>query len=82
MCPNFGTPKNLGTNGKFIILDVPILKHNTVNTFLNSMSLYFALKTVETNTNSKSIKFQEDMFDFCDFIQVVVFISKHHLNMC
>ena len=35
MCSNFGTPKNennftFGTNGKFIILGVPILKHITV----------------------------------------------------
>ena len=34
MCPDFGTPKTInfpfGTNGKFIILGVPILKHITV----------------------------------------------------
>ena len=34
MCPNFGTPKIInfpfGTNGKFIILGVPILEHITV----------------------------------------------------
>ena len=42
MCPNFGTPKNnkfpFGTNGKFIILGVPILKHITVVTAKGSPS--------------------------------------------
>ena len=32
MCLNFGTPKTInfpfGTNGKFMVLDVPILKQN------------------------------------------------------
>ena len=36
MCPNFGTPKIInfpfGTNGKLLILGVPILKHITVVT--------------------------------------------------
>ena len=27
-----------------------------------------------------SIKFQGDMLNFCDFIQVYVFTTNHHLN--
>ena len=45
------------------------------------MSLYFALLTVENNKNKKSVKFQGDMFNFCDFIQVFVFTTNHHLNV-
>ena len=44
--------------------------------FLNSMSLYFALYTVENNKNKKSNKFQEDMLNFCDFIQDFVFTTS------
>ena len=44
------------------------------------MSLYFALYTVENNKNKKSVKFQGDMLNFCDFIQVYVFTTNHHLN--
>ena len=44
------------------------------------MSLYFALQTVENNKNKKSVKFQEDMLNFCDFIQVYVFTTNHHLK--
>ena len=44
------------------------------------MSLYFALETVENNKNKKSVKFQGDMLNFCDFIQVFVFTRNHHLN--
>ena len=44
------------------------------------MSLYFALQTVENNKNKKSVKFQEDMLNFYDFIQVSVFTTNHHLN--
>ena len=44
------------------------------------MSLYFALLTVENNKNKKSVKFQGDMLNFCDFIQVFVFTRNHHLN--
>ena len=44
------------------------------------MSLYFALQTVENNKNKKSVKFQGDMLNFCDFIQVFVFTRNHHLN--
>ena len=44
------------------------------------MSLYFALKTVENNKNKKSVKFQGDMLNFCDFIQVFVFTRNHHLK--
>ena len=47
------------------------------------MSLYFALLTVENNKNKKSVKFQGDMLNFCDFIQVFVFNPNHHLkNIC
>ena len=28
----------------------------------------------------KSVKFQGDILNFCDFIQVFVFTSNHHLN--
>ena len=44
------------------------------------MSLYFALLTVENNKNKKFIKFQGDMLNFCDFIQVFVFTTNHHLK--
>ena len=45
------------------------------------MSLHFALYTVENNKNKKSVKFQGDMLNFCDFIQVFVFTRNHHLNV-
>ena len=45
------------------------------------MSPYFALYTVENNKNKKSVKFQGDMLNFCDFIQVFVFTRNHHLNL-
>ena len=44
------------------------------------MSPYFALCTVENNKNKKSVKFQGDMLNFCDFIQVFVFTRNHHLK--
>ena len=44
------------------------------------MSLYFALRTVENNKNKKTVKFQGDMLNFCDFIQVYVFTTNHNLN--
>ena len=44
------------------------------------MSPYFALYTVENNKNKKSVKFQGDMLNFCDFIQVFVFTRNHHLK--
>ena len=44
------------------------------------MSLYFALLTVENNKNKKSVKFQGDMLNYCDFIQVFVFTTNHHLK--
>ena len=44
------------------------------------MSLYFALLTVENNKNKKSLKFQGNVLIFCDFIQVYVFTTNHHLN--
>ena len=44
------------------------------------MSFYFALLTVENNKNKKSVKFQGDMLNFCEFIQVFVFTTNHHLN--
>ena len=44
------------------------------------MSLYFALLTVENNKNKKYVKFQGDMLNFCDFIQVFVFTRNHHLK--
>ena len=36
--------------------------------------------TVENNTNKTSGKFQGDMLNFCDFIQVFVFTTNHHLK--
>ena len=36
---------------------------------------------MENNKNKKSVKFQEDMLNFYDFIQVFVFTSNHHLNV-
>ena len=44
------------------------------------MSLYFALLTVENNKNKKTVKFQGDMVNFYDFIQVFVFTTYYHLN--
>ena len=29
-----------------------------------------------------SVKFQGDMLNFCDFIQVYVLTTYHHLNLC
>ena len=36
---------------------------------------------MESNKNKKSVKFQGDMLNFYDFIQVFVFTTNHHLNM-
>ena len=36
---------------------------------------------MENNKNKKSVKFQGDMLNFCDFIQVFVFTPNHHLNI-
>ena len=46
------------------------------------MFLYFALLTVsvENIKSKKSAKFQGDMLNFCDFIQVYVFTTNHHLR--
>ena len=35
---------------------------------------------MRNNKNKKSVKFQGDMLNFCDFIQVFVFTRNHHLN--
>ena len=35
---------------------------------------------MENNINKKSVKFQGDMLNFYDFIQVFVFTTNHHLN--
>ena len=35
---------------------------------------------MENNKNKKSVKFQRDMLNFCDFIQVFVFTRNHHLK--
>ena len=35
---------------------------------------------MENNKNKKSVKFQGDMLNFCDFFQVFVFTTNHHLN--
>ena len=41
---------------------------------------------MENNKNKKSVKFQGDMLNFYDFIQVFVFTRNHHLkvglNLC
>ena len=36
---------------------------------------------MENNKNKKSVKFQGDMLNFCDFIQVYVFTRNHHLKV-
>ena len=36
---------------------------------------------MENNENKKSIKFQGEPLNFCDFIQVFVFTTNHHLNV-
>ena len=38
--------------------------------------------TVENNKNKKSVKFQGDMLNFCDFIQIFAFTRNHHLKRC
>ena len=35
---------------------------------------------MENSKNKKSVKFQGDMLNFCDFIQVFVFSTNHHLK--
>ena len=35
---------------------------------------------MENNKNKKSVKYQVDMLNFYDFIQVFVFTTNHHLN--
>ena len=35
---------------------------------------------MENNKNKKSVKFQGDMLNFCDFIQVFVLTRNHHLK--
>ena len=35
---------------------------------------------MQNNKNKKSVKFQGDMLNFCDFIQVFVFTTNHHLK--
>ena len=35
---------------------------------------------MENNKNKKSVKFQGDLLNFCDFIQVFVFTRNHHLK--
>ena len=37
---------------------------------------------MENYKNKKSVKFQGDMLNFCDFIQVFVFTRNHHLKVC
>ena len=39
---------------------------------------YAARPSVENNKNKKSVKFQGDMLNCCDFIQVYVFTTNHH----
>ena len=36
---------------------------------------------MENDKNKKSVKFQGDMLIFCDFIQVFVFTTNHHLKV-
>ena len=36
---------------------------------------------MENNKKKKSVKFQGGMFNFCDFIQVFVFTTNHHLKL-
>ena len=36
---------------------------------------------MENNKNKKSVKFQGDVLNFCDFIQVFVFTRNHHLKV-
>ena len=36
---------------------------------------------MEDNKNKKSVKFQGDMLNFCDFIQVFVVTPNHHLKL-
>ena len=36
---------------------------------------------MENNKNKKSVKFQKDILNFCEFIQVYVFTTNLHLNL-
>ena len=36
---------------------------------------------MENNKSKMSVKFQGDMLNYCDFIQVFVFASYHHLKL-
>ena len=45
----------------------------------NPITLRMA-KTAENNKNKKSVKFQGDMLNFCNFIQVFIFTTNHHLK--
>ena len=36
---------------------------------------------MENNKNKKSVKFQGDTLNFCDFIHVFVFTPNHHLKV-
>ena len=36
---------------------------------------------MENNKNKRSVKFQGDILNFCDFIQVFVFTTNHHLKL-
>ena len=55
--------------------DLSVLKQ-----FLNRMSPYFALSIVENNKNKNIVKFQGDMLNVFDFIQVFVFTTNNHLK--
>ena len=66
---------SLDFRGKKIPFDLSLLKH-----FLTSIPLYFALETVETNKNKKSVKLKGNMLNVYDFIQVYVFTTNHHLK--
>ena len=35
---------------------------------------------MDNNKNKKSVKFEGDVLNFCDFIQVFVFTRNHHLK--
>ena len=53
---------------------------NLLIIFENIDNTNLTILTVENNKNKKSVKFQGDMLNFCDFIQVFVFTRNHHLN--
>ena len=59
-----------------IPFDLSILKHYCKQ----HVSLFCIVNCRKKNKKKKSVKYQGDMLNFCDFIQVYVFTANHYLN--